>query len=139
MHIAMSTLEPSAPLAYFASASGIYKHRRVHGVPRGDKLFQNIPLEVPKGFLFGYQTLESADCKGIYNRVPSGRGDAEWRVDAKRGCTIATFSTHCAHVCNYEANPRYCTFANSWSTPCREHSTCLYLCTVLLLRLVHET
>ena len=28
MHIAMSTLEPSAPLAYFASASGIYKHRR---------------------------------------------------------------------------------------------------------------
>ena len=41
--------------------------------------------------------------------------------------------------CNYEANPRYCTFANSWSTPCREHSTCLYLCTVLLLRLVHET
>ena len=42
-------------------------------------------------------------------------------------------------VCNYEANPRYCTFANSWSTPCREHSTCLYLCTVLLLRLVHET
>ena len=52
MHIAMSTLEPSAPLAYFASASGIYKHRRVHSVPRGDKLFQNIPLEVPKGFLF---------------------------------------------------------------------------------------
>ena len=43
------------------------------------------------------------------------------------------------HNCNYEANPRYCTFANSWSTPCREHSTCLYLCTVLLLRLVHET
>ena len=42
-------------------------------------------------------------------------------------------------VCNYEANPRYCTFANSWSTPCREHSTCLYFCTVLLLRLVHET
>ena len=42
-------------------------------------------------------------------------------------------------ICNYEANPRYCTFANSWSTPCREHSTCLYLCTVLLLRLVHET
>ena len=42
-------------------------------------------------------------------------------------------------VCNYEASPRYCTFANSWSTPCREHSTCLYLCTVLLLRLVHET
>ena len=42
-------------------------------------------------------------------------------------------------VCNYEANPRYFTFANSWSTPCREHSTCLYLCTVLLLRLVHET
>ena len=41
--------------------------------------------------------------------------------------------------CNYEANPRYCTFANSWSTPCREHSTCLYLCAVLLLRLVHET
>ena len=45
--------------------------------------------------------------------------------------------------CKYEANPRYCTFANSWSTPCREHSTCLYLCTVLLLRLefslVHET
>ena len=41
--------------------------------------------------------------------------------------------------CNYEANPRYCTFANSWSTPCREHSICLYLCTVLLLRLVHET
>ena len=70
MHIAMSALEPSAPLAYFASASGIYKHRRVHSVPRGDKLFQNIPLEVPKGFLFGYQTLESADCKGIYNRVP---------------------------------------------------------------------
>ena len=42
-------------------------------------------------------------------------------------------------LCNYEANPRYCTFANSWSTTCREHSTCLYLCTVLLLRLVHET
>ena len=41
--------------------------------------------------------------------------------------------------CNYEANPRYCTSANSWSTPCREHSTCLYLCTVLLLRLVHDT
>ena len=41
--------------------------------------------------------------------------------------------------CNYEANPRYCTFANSWSAPCRDHSTCLYLCTVLLLRLVHET
>ena len=41
--------------------------------------------------------------------------------------------------CNYEAHARYCTFANSWSTPCREHSTCLYLCTVLLLRLVHET
>ena len=41
--------------------------------------------------------------------------------------------------CNYEANPRYCTFANSWSTPCREHSTCLYSCTVLLLRFVHET
>ena len=41
--------------------------------------------------------------------------------------------------CNYEANPRYCTFANSWSTPCREHSTCIYFCTVLLLRLVHET
>ena len=41
--------------------------------------------------------------------------------------------------CNYEANPRDCTFANSWSTPCREHSTYLYLCTVLLLRLVHET
>ena len=38
-----------------------------------------------------------------------------------------------------EADPRYCTFANSWSTPCREHSTYLYLCTVLLLRLVHET
>ena len=42
-------------------------------------------------------------------------------------------------VCNYEANPRYCTFANSWSTPCREHSTCIYFCTVLLLRVVHET
>ena len=45
---------------------------------------------------------------------------------------------HLRSGCNYEANPRYCTFANSWSTPCREHSTCLYLCTVLLLRLVHE-
>ena len=42
-------------------------------------------------------------------------------------------------TCNYEASPTYCTFGNSWSTPCREHSTCLYLCTVLLLRLVHET
>ena len=42
-------------------------------------------------------------------------------------------------LCNYEANPRYFTFANSWSTPCREHSTCLYLCTVLLLRLVHDS
>ena len=41
--------------------------------------------------------------------------------------------------CNYEANPRYRTFANSWSTPCREHSTSLCLCTVSLLRLVHET
>ena len=44
-----------------------------------------------------------------------------------------------ARPCNYEANPRYCTFANCCSTPCREHSTCLYLCTVLLLRLLHET
>ena len=44
-----------------------------------------------------------------------------------------------AHECNYEANPRYCTFANTWSTPCQEPSTCLYLCTVLLLCLVHET
>ena len=43
------------------------------------------------------------------------------------------------HDCNYEANPRYCTFPNSWSTPCREHSTCSYFCTVLLLLLVHET
>ena len=59
--------------------------------------------------------------------------------------TVSYATTHAitppfwAHKCNYEANPRYCTFANSWSTPCREHSTCLYLCTVLLLRLVHET
>ena len=33
MNIAQSTLEPSAALAYFASALGIYKHRRVHNVP----------------------------------------------------------------------------------------------------------
>ena len=54
-----------------------------------------------------------------------------FKIEAPRG------GSH--RICNYEANPRYCTFANSWSTPCREHSTCLYLCTVLLLRLVHET
>ena len=53
--------------------------------------------------------------------------------------TNAKVIKHIIQKCNYEANPRYCTFANSWSTPCREHSTCLYLCTVLLLRLVHET
>ena len=55
---------------------------------------------------------------------------------------LTSKTSHCVHgipLCNYEANPRYCTFANSWSTPCREHLTCLYLCTVLLLRLVHET
>ena len=56
---------------------------------------------------------------------------------APRICTAACDPS--THICNYEANPRYCTFANSWSTPCREHSTCLYLCTVLLLRLVYET
>ena len=36
--MAKSNLEPSAPLAYFASASGIYKHRRGHNVPQGDKI-----------------------------------------------------------------------------------------------------
>ena len=37
MNIAKSTLEPSAPFLYFASASGTYKQRRVHSVPQGDK------------------------------------------------------------------------------------------------------
>ena len=55
-------------------------------------------------------------------------GVAQYLVAAKE----AASSRAC---CNYEANPRYCTFANSWSTPCREHSTCIYFCNVLLLRL----
>ena len=38
---------------------------------------------------------------------------------------IATAHSQEQLRCNYEANPRYCTFANSWSTPCREHSTSL--------------
>ena len=38
MNMAKCNLEPSAPLAYFASASGIYKHRRAHNVPQGDKI-----------------------------------------------------------------------------------------------------
>ena len=58
---------------------------------------------------------------------------------SKKGRKASTEDEERSAECNYEANPRYCTFANSWSTPCREHSTCLYLCTVLLLRLVHET
>ena len=62
----------------------------------------------------------------------TGRTVMGWRLVKKMAKKIF-------QNCNYEANPRYCTFANSWSTPCREHSTCLYLCTVLLLRLVHET
>ena len=62
---------------------------------------------------------------------------ANMKSDAVLQHNVSTRQPIC--VCNYEANPRYCTFANSWSTPCREHSTCLYLCTVLLLRLVHET
>ena len=42
-------------------------------------------------------------------RCPQGRWwrvdlcQKRWRVDAKRGCTIATFSTHCAHVMSLEA------------------------------------
>ena len=62
-----------------------------------------------------------------YNKV-QGRLLISIRVDPR----------YLRQVCNYEANPRCCTFANSWSTPCREHSTCIYFCTVLLLRLVHE-
>ena len=64
--------------------------------------------------------------------------DATVTIQAIRPYGLGMFSGDLLE-CNYEANPRYCTFANSWSTPCREHSTCLYLCTVLLLHLVHET
>ena len=63
-----------------------------------------------------------------------------WWVSAVGNARVPQFNLQMGDiVCNYEANPKYCTFANSWSIPCREHSTCLYLCTVLLLRLVHET
>ena len=68
-------------------------------------------------------TSSSSSCR--LARASTGEGPCSFRPSSQ--------------LCDYEANPRYCTFANSWSTPCREHSTCLYLCTVLLLRLVHET